>query len=120
MSYQARRWTDEWLRAIPEEELRAAVAVMFAGKGEASGIERKRYHRAVAELDRRANLVNLSTREELIEKTLPVVNELLPGATPIGAYCLGAICTLAWRDNVELPPHVLRVGGEMLSDSGGG
>lgn len=63
----------------------------------------------LVELSKFAERVNLSTREELIEKTLPVVNELLPGATPIGAYCLGAICTLAWRDYVELPRHVLEL-----------
>jgi hypothetical protein len=49
------------------------------------------------------------TREALIEKTLPTVNELLPGCTPMGAYCLGAVCSLAWRDERELPRHVLEL-----------
>jgi hypothetical protein len=46
---------------------------------------------------------------EAIEKTLPVVNELLPGTGPIGAYCLGTICALAWQDRMEPPRSLLEM-----------
>jgi hypothetical protein len=51
----------------------------------------------------------MTDQENLIEKTLPAVNELLSSSTPMGAYCLGAICSLAWGDGAELPRHVLEL-----------
>lgn len=44
---------------------------------------------------------------EAIEKTLPAVNELLPGASPMGSYCLGLICALAWEDRAQPPRSLL-------------
>jgi hypothetical protein len=38
---------------------------------------------------------------------LAIVNQLLPHCSPGGAYSLGAICSLAWRDNLELPRELL-------------
>ena len=46
---------------------------------------------------------------ELIEKTLPTVNELLPGSTPMGAYSLGLICALAWSEAIEPPRSLLEL-----------
>jgi len=45
--------------------------------------------------------------EALAEKSLPKINELLPNASTSGAYCLGVICCLAWRDGIEPPATLL-------------
>lgn len=53
------------------------------------------------------------TREKAIEQTLPAVNELLAKAPPaIGAYCMGAICALAWQDNEPAARTILEVAAE--------
>jgi hypothetical protein len=62
-----------------------------------------------------ADQVNSITREELIDKALPTVSELLPGCTAIGAYCLGAVNALAWQDYVEVPRNVLELAAKCTS-----
>jgi hypothetical protein len=46
------------------------------------------------------------TIEELAEQSLPAVNELLKGSTAAGAYCLGLLCAMAWKDGM-VPPRML-------------
>lgn len=46
-------------------------------------------------------------REELFERNLPTVNELLQHCSAIGAYCMGAVQSLAIRDGIEAPRVLL-------------
>lgn len=48
----------------------------------------------------------MTTVEDLAEQSLPAINELLESATPAGAYCLGLLCAMAWKDGV-VPPRML-------------
>ena len=34
------------------------------------------------------------------EQEIQLVNELLLGATPLSAYCLGVACSMAWKDGL--------------------
>ena len=52
------------------------------------------------------------------QETLDLVKELLATAPPIGAYCLGAACTLAWQQHKEPPAEVLRLVVRMESIQG--
>lgn len=49
------------------------------------------------------------TQEQAVEETLPIVNELLLGANPIGAYGMGAICAMHWQACL-VPSRELLVG----------
>jgi hypothetical protein len=53
---------------------------------------------------------------ELMEKSLPVINEMLAaGCSPIGAYCLGAVCSLAWSAGCEPSRRLLEAATECSS-----
>lgn len=86
---------------MAEEQLRRGDAM--------SSLQRGRSHRLLAERDRRAGNEHggLMTIEELAEKSLPKVNELLRSTAAAGAYCLGLVCALAWRDEIEPPATLL-------------
>lgn len=41
------------------------------------------------------------------DSQLAIINELLRTCSPMGAYCLGALSSLAWRDHLEPPRELL-------------
>lgn len=45
--------------------------------------------------------------QELWEKGLPIVNEILPHCTAIGAYCVGLVHEKAVRAGLEAPRELL-------------
>jgi hypothetical protein len=52
---------------------------------------------------------------ELAEKSLATVNELLPRCEPTGAYCIGLMCALAWRDGLDPPRTLLELAAKCPS-----
>jgi hypothetical protein len=46
--------------------------------------------------------------EQLMETYLEIANEIIPTATPAGAYCIGLVTALAWKQSVWPERAVLR------------
>ncbi len=55
------------------------------------------------------------TQEQIIERDLPVVNELLPTCHAMGAYCLGMVTALLWNEGLETPRSFLKRASECNS-----
>ena len=55
------------------------------------------------------------TFEELVDKSLPAINQRLHKCSSLGAYCMGAACAYAWSRRLELPPSVLDAAAEITS-----
>jgi hypothetical protein len=43
------------------------------------------------------------------QETLDAINEVLATATPMGAYAVGIVCSLAWQVGKQPPVEVLKI-----------
>ncbi|MGH9665556.1 MAG: hypothetical protein ACRD9L_14115 [Bryobacteraceae bacterium] len=57
----------------------------------------------------------MTTAIEPSAETLKAVNELLKGASTIGAYTLGMVCYEAWTRGVQPPRAILEIAAQSPS-----
>lgn len=49
----------------------------------------------------------MKRNQKLLDSYLKIANGIIPGATPMGAYCVGLVTALAWKNNLWPPAAVL-------------